>query len=68
MSKTNHRVNRDREQKLRESEAHRLRRNLKSQADHLVGMIHDLSEIDEMEELFDEYEEDRFVKIRRRTP
>lgn len=64
MSKTNHRINKDREEKLSEPTAHKMRRNAKNR----TNLIVDIYEEENVEELEDFLEEDleTFVKIRRR--
>lgn len=66
MSKTNHRINRDREEKLRESKAHAARRQFKNKVELLVDLYDHEKDPDEIyEEVFDETEYESFVKIRR---
>ena len=56
MSKTNHRVNKDRGEKQGEAKAHRQRRNFKVKSNQLVDIYED-----DPEALYDEfYDEDAF--------
>lgn len=66
MGKTNHRINKDRAEKLSEAAAHKQRRGAKQQVDRLVGAY---VEYDDPDELYDDMEDEEietFVKIRRK--
>lgn len=64
MGKTNHRVNKDREEKLGEAEAHKRRRKSNTRLEQVVEYYnHDDPQLI-VDELF-EFEEERFEKIRR---
>ena len=64
MGKTNHRVNKDREEKLGEALAHKKRRKAHAQLDLFVEQYnHDT--VDMYADEFFEIEEERFEKIRR---
>lgn len=55
MGKTNHRVNKDREEKLGEAKAHKQRRGVKQELDRYMDYYHDPhAEIDLADELADE--------------
>ena len=64
MSKTNHRINKDREEKLGESYAHKKRRNFKQQASEVVD-IFDTDE-DVLLDYLDDEQFETVEKIRRR--
>lgn len=66
MSKTNHRVNKDRAEKDSESSQHKVRRQTKQKFDELVEIYdNDPDAIDELYE--DEPEFESFVKTRRKV-
>ncbi len=63
MSKTNHRVNKDRHEKLGESMSHKRRRNFKIQSANLVDMYLD-GDVDP-DELLDEVDWETHEKLRK---
>jgi len=54
MSKTNHRINKDREGRAPESKAHKSRREAKRLADHLAEVFEEVE--DDLDLFYDEYE------------
>lgn len=59
MSKTNHRINKDRGERLGESKAHRKRRDIHQKVKHIIE-LYDSDE--DLEEIFDSDEWDRYEK------
>ena len=56
MSKTNHRVNKDRGEKLGESVSHRHRRDFKIKANDLIEVYEDLEDLELDDDDFERYE------------
>jgi len=64
MSKTNHRVNKDRGEKLNEAKAHKKRRGFKMKVNELIDMYED--DPDSLyDEIYDEESFETYEKIKR---
>lgn len=62
MSKTNHRVNKDREEKLPESVSHKNRREIRKKVEHMVEQFYEEEDYDYLDDDYDPFE-----KIKRRN-
>lgn len=66
MSKTNHRVNKEREEKLQESSAHKKRRGFKRQASEVAVLYEEVKREEYLLDYLDDDEFETFEAIRRR--